>query len=523
MKKKLWTLALAAAMTLNLMACGQSQADSQASGESSAAAQLDSGDTQASDTAGASESAYAEAEAHVIWAFPTLTGAPEDLADVQDAVNEILIPKTGVEVELVISDFGSYSSTMTTALAGGEQFDIISTLNMDYPTLVNQGYLLDLEADNLMQENGAEIYEAVEEAYLNACRINGSLYGLPGNRDYAQGRFCMIFGKSFLDGIGYEPPADAGEIIPITLEELENIMAQLHEAYPDVEVFRPASGDFGQYTNIDLLGGNNFGVLENYGQGTQVVNLFETEDYRAFCELMYSWNQAGYISKDAATDDTSTPVLVKAGTTMSYLTAGKPGIKVQEELNCGTEVLCFQIRDDFISSSGVTGWTNAIPYTTGNAQAAMKVLQEIYTNPEIADLVVYGIENVHYVIDEDGLLDSSSAERSGKYATLGWLYPNEYITTVTSGNRTDLWEAMADFNNNAIQSAALGFSFDTSSVLTEFAECTNKYNEYSKQLEFGFVDPDIGIAELAAELDSAGIDKIIAEKQSQLDAWLAAR
>ena len=39
----------------------------------------------------------------------------------------------------------------------------------------------------------------------------------------------------------------------------------------------------------------------------------------------------------------------------------------------------------------------------------------------------------------------------------------------------------------------------------------------------GLVDPETAIPEFVEKLEASGIDKIIAEKQSQLDAWAAER
>jgi putative aldouronate transport system substrate-binding protein len=41
-------------------------------------------------------------------------------------------------------------------------------------------------------------------------------------------------------------------------------------------------------------------------------------------------------------------------------------------------------------------------------------------------------------------------------------------------------------------------------------------------LNTGSVDPDVFLPEFIEKLNSAGMDKIIAAKQEQLDAWLAA-
>ncbi|MNY51174.1 hypothetical protein D3C86_1867400 [compost metagenome] len=61
--------------------------------------------------------------------------------------------------------------------------------------------------------------------------------------------------------------------------------------------------------------------------------------------------------------------------------------------------------------------------------------------------------------------------------------------------------------------------FDASPVKTEFAAVTNVITQYKLPLETGSVDTDKILPEFITKLKSAGIDKIIVEKQRQLDAW----
>ncbi|MOA55540.1 hypothetical protein D3C78_1793520 [compost metagenome] len=48
-------------------------------------------------------------------------------------------------------------------------------------------------------------------------------------------------------------------------------------------------------------------------------------------------------------------------------------------------------------------------------------------------------------------------------------------------------------------------------------------DEYDISLDTGSVDPDTVLTKYADKLKKAGLDKIIAEKQKQLDAFLAAQ
>ena len=105
------------------------------------------------------------------------------------------------------------------------------------------------------------------------------------------------------------------------------------------------------------------------------------------------------------------------------------------------------------------------------------------------------------------------------YKRQGWMMPNQFLTHVWEGNDPDLWDKMRDFNNNAKVSKASGFSFDSTNVANEITAVQNVYNEYQTSVEYGFVDPETGIAEMNDKMMAAGLQKIIDEKAAQLAAW----
>lgn len=518
MKKRIISVILAAAMAGTLAACGSS---SGSSADTTAPAASDSADT--ADGAAAASTDYFDTTQHLVVAFPTWTGAPKDLDLVTGEINKILLEKHNIEIEMQIGDSGSYSQNLTLELAGGQQLDLVSTLFAGYTNLVNQGYLMDLEQDDLLATYGDGIVDAIGQEYVDMCRVGGVLYGITNTRDYATGRGCIAVGTEYLEGIGYKFPDTEEEIIPITDAELEDIFAKLHETYPDLEVYRPAANDLVQQSEIDQIGGTNFGVLTNYGQEPTIQDLFTSDNYKDFCTRVYNWNQKGYISKDAATDTTSVGQLVKDGVLMAYGTSGKPGSKAQESLGDGRDMTIFQTKDDYMASSNVASYPWAIPISSANPQAAMVLMKALYTDPDIANLFVYGIEGTHYELDADGLIDTSKGTSSGNYGTLPWLYPNQFLTTPTTGNAADLWDQIRTFNDEAKKSSAAGFAFDSTQVATQLAACTNIYNEYQKQLEYGFLDPEVGLPEIEEKMMAAGLQDIIDAKQSQLDAWKAAQ
>ena len=80
---------------------------------------------------------------------------------------------------------------------------------------------------------------------------------------------------------------------------------------------------------------------------------------------------------------------------------------------------------------------------------------------------------------------------------------------------------MMETNKEAKRSLALGFVFDSSVVSDEYAACSSVVDQYYLPLINGAVDIDSILPEFQNALKNAGVDTIVAEKQAQLDAWLA--
>ena len=71
------------------------------------------------------------------------------------------------------------------------------------------------------------------------------------------------------------------------------------------------------------------------------------------------------------------------------------------------------------------------------------------------------------------------------------------------------------------RSTAFGFTFDSSTVKTQYTAVNNVINQYLPGLRCGSLDPETELPKFQQSLKDAGIDEIIAEKQKQLDAWAA--
>ena len=171
----------------------------------------------------------------------------------------------------------------------------------------------------------------------------------------------------------------------------------------------------------------------------------------------------------------------------------------------------------------------AAPYciaaSSENPEKAMQVLNLMYTNADVSNAFIYGLEGKHWQwVDKEnnvvGYADGITTENTG-YSVLGWSWPNQQVGAIWDGDELDIWAQLSTFNAEATASPAKGFTWDNSSVLNEVTACQNVTSKYKNALECGMLNPAETLPQMNQELKDAGLETIIAEKQAQLDAWLA--
>ena len=228
---------------------------------------------------------------------------------------------------------------------------------------------------------------------------------------------------------------------------------------------------------------------------------------------------------DASINTEGVATLIGQGKAFCGSTETKPGIESQWERNTGIDITIIQVVDDYTMTSNLNNYWY-IPYTSEQPERAMQVLNEMYTNPDVANLFIYGIEGKYYeVVDEENdLIDYPKGVTSDSlgWTITAWHFPNELIAHKWITDGADIWDETRAFNEECHPSQAKGFVWDSSNVTNEIVACTTVKNKYKKGLDCGDVDPDTVWEQMKAEYEEAGSQKIIDEKQSQLNAWLEA-
>ena len=157
----------------------------------------------------------------------------------------------------------------------------------------------------------------------------------------------------------------------------------------------------------------------------------------------------------------------------------------------------------------------------------MMVLDEFYTNPEVYDLAMLGIEGKHWEAVGDDQYKVIDETNYGVSNNCNWGWTNaeiqrtEYIEDRTALD--DTYDAMLEEWNNNIKDAHPydGFNFDSTKVSTQFAAVEAALGNYYEPLTNGLVDDvDASIEALRSALESAGIRDVLAEMENQAAAYV---
>ena len=442
---------------------------------------------------------------------------PADVDLVEAALNDITRAKIGVEIDLVpllqVTVDGADTrrqAEMRLLETEGTVFDIL------LPGISGSS-IEGVPLDDLLEAYGQDIIAAIGEDRLNSYRVDGVLYSLPSASDYvtAQG---ISMRKDILDKYNID-------VLQIqSTEDLRTVFETVHVNEPDLGV---VCGNYTQdsvfYYQIkeDLISSSSVLGLDRDDPDT--INCYYASDaYRELVKLTHAWYKAGFIYSGMALQNMEAAALVKSGELFSYITAWKPGIEWEASNYSGREMVTVQLTEPLISNRSNSMARFAISQSCAHPEKAMQYLNLLYSDADAVNLLAYGVEGKHYVVQSDGTINypqGVTAQNVGFSNSMAWSLPNQLVSHVWSGNDIDLWQQLDDFNHTAAWSPAVGFNFDAAPVAQEHAAVVAVCKRYTGGLERGLLDPDIYLPKMIEEMEAAGLDRVIEEAQRQYDRW----
>ena len=519
--KKILAMLLCLTMLLStLTACGGDSGSESGSG-SSQSSQVEEGGESSEEAEGGEVSAEDFDPAELTMLIVSPMPNEEAYSLIAEEMSKITQEKFNVTMNLMNVTISDYANKMNLTLASGDPLDIFQGFAM-YNQFVSMGYMLNLDPyTNLLQDAIDTVGETARQGYYN-----GSLYSLPIINLGGTGGSAYAFRKDIIDELGIDL-ADYP-----TFADLEEVLAMIKEAHPDMTPMMSGGSGATIVLQSDPFSGTTFDGLNNQfcnidpsDPDAKVEVVVKRDYWKQVAELAWDWAQEGLLGYDELSVDYDN---VKAGRAACMNQGNGPAALSEAENTVGMEMVLWEPQNEekgWISTMNNWSWS-LTEYTEHPEQAAL-VLNELYINPDLSNLLVWGVEDVHYqVVDEEnGLVDFMPGENAGNagyYNLIKDNVPNLYICYEGVFDTPNKYEGYQNWKTERMQvSPYIGFVPDENAYANEATACKNVLDQYSNALWSGQLDPSVAYDQMISELDAAGIETIREELQKQLDAWVA--
>ena len=126
-----------------------------------------------------------------------------------------------------------------------------------------------------------------------------------------------------------------------------------------------------------------------------------------------------------------------------------------------------------------------------------------------------------YIDSRFGTADGKLHRLKTDWSMAGYTQGSYFVRTQLDTEVESQEAEIKALNESAVKSPVLGFAFDTSNVADKLTACIEVYNRYKAELLTGTLDPEEQVSAMMEEMRAAGFDDIVAEAQSQIDAYFA--
>ena len=553
MKKRTICLLLAMIMVLSIVLAGCSKTAETPAADETPATTEPAETTDNTETPEApEETAEPALEQKTIQLMITGAGKQANSDKVWAAFNEQLqqyVPNT--TVEFIDVPFEEYSEKFSQVLASGEGVDLAWTgWLINKPQNIADGNLMPL--DDLLAEYGQGIVDILGENVVEIRRdaADGKLYYLPS--------WQGLVG----DRRGWLVVTEIAELAGDTwIEDTEAALNKWRNNYSDnTEAFQAVldqatkylaaakeAGKLGAGINTGRVFGWSMynGTRSNPGVGGSEIGIpFEdntftvidgvaSEHYKLYAKTMADWYKEGYIRSDIMSVDTSTLTTPKNGeiTDTTYVFSCDPYLTEADQeaaiADAGMDMTYLPIEENaYLILGGDTSY--AIPYCADEPERAMMVLNAIYSQPDLYNTLIYGIEGEDYTKNADGTITTSyvgaSPTADDSYGIQRWIIGSCKNALINNGTDPNYYADLEALEETARVNPFLNFTFDRTNVEGICASILNVYYEYGPQIDNGVAGDnweELYNNYMAARKD-AGIEELVTEFQNQLNAYIEA-
>ncbi len=446
-------------------------------------------------------------------------------AEVLNALYQQTKERLNAKFEINFIPFGDYQNKLTMMAASGDDYDVAFTADwFGFSNMVNKGAFLGIT--DLAKQYAPTLYKFYEDnGILGPCSIDGQLMALPWT-EVKTSKPVFMWRKDIADKLGVQP-SDL-----TTIEGIDQFVTAIASAKPGMTVFDMNVASGRQYGDIIALlqpkyefmdmGFHSF-VVDLNDTSNRVVPVEQTDMFREAVKLAKKWYDSGVISKNSLAE--KEVKLFESGKIFSGKNISE---KLYEKTNFTDKTaVCGAVEvypDNKFNRDTPLNNAMAVNKNAANPERALMFFELISTDSSVYDTLIYGIKDKTYTIDDKGIVGFTKEEDPAKPLWQNWNFwgflRHDFVKpTVTRDAEAIQKEYEYSTRPNILVSPISGFVANPDPIKTELARRDQILEEQGKLLLAGIVKGDIdkSINDYIAKQKAAGLDKIIAELQKQVD------
>lgn len=443
--------------------------------------------------------------------------APNWVADRENVVNAQM-EKDGVNLalKLVFIPWDVWDQKTNLMLSTDEEFELLHVMEDKTKASVYAGRGAIVPIDEYLDTAGANLKQLIPSYAWDTARINGKIYTVPamgrewGNLD------LMTVRTDLLEK--YKLP------LPKTMEEMITTAETIAKGEKDIKFAVMYKNNYIMHNFHREYDSWPFNVVDEtffVDQQGNVKAWIETEEFKKDCEFARKLYTKGLVPTDILNINLDNFNNLQNTGKFVFFAGAQLNIWPTLQKNVpGIQIDIFRLAPDKpVMRPLMFNNDNAVPKTAKHPEAGIGFLNWVYASQENFDLFMHGVEGKDWIDKGPGkysLVDPTANPNtdfsSWKLAITNYLkYPVEAHPRMAES------EAL---NDQAVNSATVGFNFDSKDVAVEYANVQAEVTASLYPLKLGVIDYEKGYAAAQAKMKAAGLDKVVAEYQKQLKEYL---
>lgn len=460
---------------------------------------------------------------------------PKDFDLVYGEVNKLLKEDINATVDVSFLSWSDWKQKYPLLFASGDDFDLIFTANWaQYSAQASKGGFLELTKDMIEQYMPKTAGNMYSEAWEQA-KIDGKVYMLPYNYKEIQGEFSILRGD-LLDKYGLT----ADEV----MKDSKSI-EKYYEAFTKDTKLPALLGGGRTWSGMPLYWpremmknwfhidgtGNYHMYYDDTQDSPKVFSYIDSDAFVEGVKVTKEWVDKGIVSKSAMVN--------KSSDALNDFLSGKVPFSSFNLLTTNSNFITVNAEHPewkaVVKDANFGNPVDLKPYTQGgmainrlskNPERALMLLDLFRNDDRYFNLTTYGIDGTHYTLSADGkgIVPSTTNANFGIDSGSPWGWRDDNLYKKVDGGIPEYQQFRDNMIATAVSPKLQSFVFDDTSVKNEIATVNNVLEQYEKPMVYGIIKKSVDedIKDLRERLKKAGSEKVVAEIQKQVDAYLAA-